>query len=136
MDHATNPEAAARTAALLAGLTHIDNVGFHGIATNLAGASPKIDRNWSALIRNARIAVAVVGWPAEIQPMADGFTAAAEQLADTLDKRDTGIVAGPAKELHVAYHALSDAGWSYLAMTAGITQEDTGHHHGASHQAH
>jgi len=130
MDHPeTNHEAAARTAGLLAALTHIDNVGFHGIATNLTGASPKIDRNWSALIRNARIAVAVVGWPNEIQAMAERFRAAAEHLADTLDKRDTNIVAEPAKELHIAYHALSDAGWNYLAETSGIPGEGNGHHH-------
>lgn len=142
MDHPeTNLEATVLTAGLLAALTHIDNVGFHGIATNLTGPSPKIDRNWSALIRNARIAVAVVGWPDDIQPMADRFTTAAEQLAETLDKRDTDIVTEPAKELHIAYHALSDAGWSHLATTAGITQagiaqEDTGHHHGGPHHAH
>jgi hypothetical protein len=137
MNHGeTNAEAAGRTAGLLAALTCIDNVGFHGIATNLTGATPKIDRNWAALIRNARIAVAAVGWPPDIRQMADKFTTAARQLADTLDKRDTEIVAEPAKELHVAYHALSDAGWSYLATTAGITMEDNGHHHGATHQAH
>lgn len=129
---------AARTAGLLAALTHIDNVGFHGIATNLTGASPKIDRNWSGLIRNARIAVAVVGWPNEIQPLAARFTAAAEQLADALEKRDTGTVAEPAKELHVAYHALSDAGWGHLATTADITGEDKTSHqhgHGVPHEA-
>ena len=136
MEHPETNHAAARTAGLLAALTHIDNVGFHGIATNLTGASPKIDRNWSALIRNARIAVAVIGWPAEIQAIAERFTAAAEHLADTLDKHDTNVVAEPAKELHIAYHALSDAGWGHLAATAGITKEEKGHHHGAPHQAH
>ncbi|MFW0773018.1 hypothetical protein ACLRGI_07595 [Paenarthrobacter nitroguajacolicus] len=130
MEHAeTHPGAAARTAGVLAALTHIDNVGFHGIATNLTGASPTIDRNWSALIRNARIAVAVIGWPTGIQAMAERFTAAADHLADTLDQRDTSIVAEPAKELHIAYHALSDAGWNYLAKTSGIPTEDNGHHH-------
>lgn len=130
MEHTeTNQGAAAQTAGILAALTHIDNVGFHEIATNLTGPSPKIDRNWSALIRNARIAVAVIGWPNEIQAMAERFTAAAEHLAGTLDKRDTNIVAEPAKELHIAYHALSDAGWKYLAETSGIPVEGNGHHH-------
>lgn len=129
-------EDAVRIAGLLAALTYIDNVGFHGIATNLTGASPKIDRNWSGLIRNARIAVAAVAWPDGIQPMAERFTAAAEQLAGILDQRNTSIVSEPAQELHVAYHALSDAGWSYLATSAGIPQEDKGHHHGPPHGAH
>ena len=120
---------AVRTAGVLAALTHIDNVGFHGIATNLTGASPKIDRNWSGLIRNARVAVAAIEWPDEIQSAAERFTAAAGLLADALDQRDTDATAGPAKELHVAYHALSDAGWSHLAGTANIPQEEKAHHH-------
>ena len=124
-----NIEAAVRTAGVLAALTHIDNVGFHGIATNLTGASPKIDRNWSGLIRNARIAVAAIDWPDKIQAAAERFTAAAGHLADALDQRDTNIVAEPAKELHIAYHALSDAGWKYLAETSGIPVEGNGHHH-------
>ena len=128
-------EAAAGTAGLLAALTHIDNVGFHGIAMNLTGASPKIDRNWAGLIRNARTAVAVTIWPAEIQGMAERFTTAAGQLAAVLDQRDTDAVADPAKELHVSYHALSDAGWDYLAKIAGIPEDGTPHH-GHSPTAH
>jgi hypothetical protein len=128
-------EAAVRTAGLVAALTHIDNVGFHGIATNLTGASPKIDRNWSGLIRNARIAVAAIVWPQEIQPAAARFAAAAGELAAAMDRRDTNTIAEPANELHVAYHALSDAGWSHLANTANV--EGTHHHdHGTPHSAH
>jgi hypothetical protein len=128
-------EAAAVTAGLLAALTYIDNVGFHGIAMNLTGASPKIDRNWAGLIRNARTAVAVMIWPAEIQGMAERFATAAGQLAAALDQRDTDATSNPAKELHVSYHALSDAGWGYLAKIAGIP-EDRPPHHGHSHTAH
>ncbi|MDQ0819757.1 hypothetical protein QFZ79_002047 [Arthrobacter sp. V4I6] len=40
-----NIQAAVRTAGLLAALTHIGNVCFHGIATNITGPSPKIDGN-------------------------------------------------------------------------------------------
>jgi hypothetical protein len=126
-------EAAVRTAGLLAALTHIDNVGFHGIATNLSGATPKIDRSWAGLVRNARTAVAAISWPAEIQAMADRFTAAAGQLAAALDQRDADATADPAKELHVAYHALSDAGWAYLAKTAGIPGDENPSHHGMPH---
>jgi hypothetical protein len=122
--------AAVRAAGLIAALTYIDNVGFHGIATSLTGTSPRIDRSWPGLIRNARIAVAVIDWPKEIQAMAERFAAAADRLAAALDQRDTNATAEPAKELHVAYHALSDAGWAYLAKTAGIAEEDrTAHHH-------
>ena len=78
--HGENIEAAVLTASVLAALTHIDNVGFHGIATNLTSASPKIDRNWSGLIRNARIAVAAIDWPDEIRSAAERFTVATGQL--------------------------------------------------------
>jgi hypothetical protein len=125
-----NVEAVVRTAGLLAALTYIDNVGFHGIATSLTGTSPRIDRSWSGLIRNARTAVAAVDWPNEIQTIAERFAAAAERLAAALDQRDISATAEPATELHVAYHALSDAGWAYLAKAAGIPEEDrTAHHH-------
>lgn len=122
-----NAEAAVRTAGLIAALTHIDNVGFHGIATNLTGASPKIDRNWSGLIRTARIAVGAIQWPDEVQVMAERFGAAAGRLAAALDQRDTAATAEPARDLHLAYHALSDAGWSHLAETAGLAEGQTQH---------
>ncbi|MFJ5955349.1 hypothetical protein ACIQC5_05250 [Paenarthrobacter sp. NPDC092416] len=120
-------------AGLLASLTYIDNVGFHGIATTLTGPDPKIDRNWAALIRNAHIAVAAITWPLDLQATASRFTYAADQLIAVLERRDTASVAEPAKELHIAYHALSDAGWSHLAAVAGITTEDAHDHHEHGH---
>ncbi|MET4901614.1 hypothetical protein PV760_13160 [Paenarthrobacter sp. CC6] len=117
----------------LAALTHIDTVGFHGIATKLTGAEPTIDRNWAALIRNAHIAVAVTVWPEDIRPAADRFTTAAALLVTVLEQRDINAVADPAKELHIAYHALSDAGWSHLASTAGISSGSGHHDAGHSH---
>jgi len=36
-------------------------------------------------------------------------------------------------ELHIAYHALSDAGWSHLAAAAGMTTEGAHDHHGHGH---
>lgn len=130
-----NNNAAVRAASLIATLTHIDNVGFHGIATTLTGASPKIDRNWAGLIRNARIAVAAIAWPDEIQPKAETFAAAAAQLTAALGQRDTTATAAPANDLHLAYHALSDAGWSHLAKIAGL-EEAPAHHHGHPQQPH
>jgi len=136
MEHIhTDAESAVTAAGLLAVLTHIDTVGFHGIATALTGAEPKIDRNWAPLIRNARIAVAVTAWPDELQPAAERFMASAEQLTPVLERRDTAEVANPAKELHIAYHALSDAGWSYLASVAGIPGGEE-HGHEAQHGSH
>lgn len=125
-----NVEAVVLTAGLVAALSYIDNVGFHGIATSLTETAPRIDRSWPGLIRNARTAVAAIGWPNEIQPLAERFTGAAGRLAAALDQRDISATAEPAQDLHVAYHALSDAGWAYLAQAAGIPEEDrTAHHH-------
>ncbi|MEY9776327.1 hypothetical protein [Arthrobacter sp. MW3 TE3886] len=125
-----NVETAVRTAGLIAALTYIDNVGFHGIATSLTGTAPRIDRSWPGLIRNSWTAVAAVDCPNELQTLAERFATAAQRLAAALDQRDLSATAEPAQELHVAYHALSDAGWAYLAQTAGIPEEDrTPHHH-------
>lgn len=131
----SGPEPAVTAPGLLAALTHIDTVGFHGMATALTGSEPRIDRIWAPLIRNARIAVAVTTWPDELQPAADRFTAAAGELIPALERRDTRGVADPAKELHVAYHALSDAGWGHLASTAGIESSDE-HGPSAQHGSH
>lgn len=120
-------------AGLLASLTYIDNVGFHGIATTLTGPDPKIDRNWAALIRNAHIAVAAITWPPDLQAAASRFTHAADELIAVLERRDTASVGEPAKELHIAYHALSDAGWSHLAAATGMTTEGAHDHHGHGH---
>lgn len=129
-DGGPSVEAAVPTAGLIAAPTYIDNVGFHGIATSLTAASPRIDRSWPGLIRNARTAVAAIGWPNELQTLAERFAAAAGRLTAVLDGREISAAAEPAQELHVAYHALSDAGWAYLAMAAGIPVEDpTAHHH-------
>jgi hypothetical protein len=119
---------------MIAALIYIDNVGFHGIATSLTGTAPRIDRSWSGLIRNARTAAAAIDWPEELQPLAGRFAAAAARLAAALEQHNTSTTAEPAQELHVAYHALSDAGWAHLAKTAGIPGEGgTAHHH--SHDA-
>jgi len=131
-----NTNAASGTVGLIAALAYIDNVGFHGIATNLGGPTPKIDRTWAGLVRNARTAVSSVHWPEDVQDLADRFAAAAAQLATAIDQRDTTAAADPAKEIHVAYHALSDAAWNHLAKSAGTYPGGTEHHHNRSGHAH
>jgi hypothetical protein len=129
-----NTTSAARVTGVLAALTHIDGVGFHGIATNLTGPAPKIDRNWAGLVRNALIAVLATDWPDELQAAVERFSAAAEPVVAAQSRRDTTAASNTAQELHVAYHALSDAGWSYLAKIAGVPEQDKAHHHpGAAH---
>jgi hypothetical protein len=135
-EHPSVPES---TAGVLAALAFIDNVGFHGIATNLTGPAPKIDRNWAALIGNARIAVAATTWPEGLGHQVQAFLAAAAKLVTALELRDTKATKGPAGELHISYHALSDAGWQHLAQAAGIAAGDhdaEGHAHGAEGHAH
>ncbi|WP_115789981.1 hypothetical protein [Arthrobacter silvisoli] len=129
------------TAGVLAALAFIDNVGFHGIATNLTGPAPKIDRNWAALIKNARIAVAATTWPDGLDPQVQAFLGASAKLVAALELRDTEATKGPAGELHISYHALSDAGWQHLAEAAGLAAEGhkghEGHEgHGHAHEEH
>ena len=124
------------TAGVLAALAYIDNVGFHGIATNLTGPAPKIDRNWAALIGNARIAVAATTWPGQLDPQVQAFLTAAAKLVAALELRDTDATKGPAGELHISYHALSDAGWQHLAQAAGIAAGAHGAEGHAGHEGH
>jgi hypothetical protein len=127
----------ARVPGVLAALTHIDGVGFHGIATNLTGPAPNIDHSWAGLVRNALIAVRAIDWPDELRGAVERFSTAAEPLVAALAQRNTADASNTAQELHVSYHALSDAGWSYLARLAGVPEQDQGHHHpGAAHEGH
>ncbi|MCA4135238.1 hypothetical protein [Arthrobacter sp. M4] len=134
MTHQESSDDATRTAGLIAALTHIDGVGFHGIATSIAKPSPTINPEWPALLRNARTVVAATQWPEELTSTAETFVGAAGQLAAALSQQDIQSALVPAKEVHVAYHALSDGGWAHLATLAG-TAEGTGvhHHHPPTH---
>jgi hypothetical protein len=117
---------------VLAALTVIDGTGFHGIATNLTGPAPKIDRSWAGLVRNALIAVLATAWPDQIQADVERFATAANPIIEALTRRDVTAASSGAQELHTAYHALSDAGWGYLAKTAGVPLEEQAHHHSGS----
>lgn len=137
-EHST--EISIQTAGMIAALTHIDGVGFHALATSITKPSPKIDPDWSTLLRNARTAVASVTWPEDIRGTAEKFATAAGQLAAALDQDDIPSAQAPARDVHGAYHALSDAGWKHLAIAAGTAGRSgaddgsgaaggTGHHH-------
>lgn len=122
---------------VLAALTHIDGVGFHGIATTLTGSEPKIDRSWPGLVRNALIAVLATPWPDELRADIERFAAAAHPVVGALAGRDLAAASSGAHELHIAYHALSDAGWEYLAKMAGVPPQEQAHrHHGSAAHGH
>lgn len=128
-------ETATRAAGMIAVLSHIDGAGFHGIDTALGGGSPSIDPSWYSHARNARIAAAAIPWPEELQPQAKSFTDAAGRLAAALVGGDTKAAAGPAREVHAAWHTLSNLGWNFLAGIAGIEKEDGAGGHRHQHQA-
>lgn len=120
---------AGTTAGLIAALTHIDGVGFHGIATSIGKPSPAIDPEWSALLRHARTVVAATAWPEELRQTAETFVDSAGRLAAALDGNDVDSSKSPAKEVHSAYHALSDGGWKHLSAIAGTAERSATHHH-------
>lgn len=129
--------AAAGTAGMLAALAYIDGVGFHGIAADLTGPEPEIDRSWPALLWNALIAVRATVWPEGLQPAVERFCGAAEPVVAAVSRRDTAAAASAVHELHLSYHALSEAGWSHLAKVSGVPGRGGAHHtHGAGHGGH
>ncbi|WP_077487758.1 hypothetical protein [Sinomonas mesophila] len=129
MTHSDSSHDSGTTAGLIAALTYIDGVGFHGIATSIGKPSPTIDPEWSALLRHARTAVAATAWPEELRQTAETFVDSAGRLAAALDGNDLESSKSPAKELHVAYHALSDGGWKHLSSIAGTAEGSAAHHH-------
>ncbi|QDG87100.1 hypothetical protein [Pseudarthrobacter sp. NIBRBAC000502770] len=124
-------ETAAQAGGMIAALSHIDSAGFHGIDMALGGASPTIDPSWAGHVRKARIAAASVSWPDDLQPQLTAFTDAAGRLAAALDEGDTKAASVPAREVHAAWHTLSNRAWNYLAKTSGIEKEGgpAGHQH-------
>lgn len=127
-------QTATQAIGVIAVLSHIDSAGFHGIDMALGGASPTIDPSWSSHTRNALIAVVAIDWPDELRPQSKLFTDAAGRLTAALDEGDTKTAAGPAKEVHRAWHTLSSEGWSYLATIAGIQSEGDARQHQRRHQ--
>ncbi len=122
-------DSAIRTAGMIAALTHIDGVGFHGIATTVSKPTPTINPDWSTLLRNAGTAVAAIEWPDDLHQTVATFVAAAGQLAAALDQHDIPAALAPAREVHGAYHALSDGGWKHLSTAAGTAEAGEAHHH-------
>ena len=113
-DHGAPAGSPAGAAGLVAALTHIDGVGFHGIATSIGRPTGTVDPEWPRMLRNAATAVAVVSWPSGLEDTAKGDRAAAS---------------GPARQVHGAYHALSDGGWEHLAEAAGLAPQAREEHH-------
>ncbi|WP_427132406.1 hypothetical protein [Pseudarthrobacter sp. S9] len=105
---------------MIAALTYSDSTGFHDIDMSLHGDAPAIDPAWIHTVRKARIAVAAVPWPDDVQQAANTFLDAAGTLAETLDEGHVQSALTPARATHAAQHALSNAGWSHLAHAAGI----------------
>lgn len=112
-------------AGMIAALAYIDGVGFHGIDMVLSSESPTINLAWLGKIRNARIAVAAIEWPDEFHFKAGSFADAAGRLVTALGEDDVATAVAPSADVHGAWHALSDAGWSWLATTAGIRGGDS-----------
>ena len=119
----------AQAAGLIAALTHIDGVGFHGIATSIGRPAGTLDPEWPRLLRNAATAVAAVSWPPGLEETARTFIDSAISLAEALGQGDRAAATGPARQVHGAYHALSDGGWEHLAAAAGLTARPREEHH-------
>lgn len=113
-------ELADDRAGMLAALAIIDGSGFHALSERLTGPNPAIDPSDLGHVRHARIAAASVTWPDEIRKKSQAFEATTEVLADALERDNVAAAAKAVLEAHAAYHALSDAGWEYLADRAGV----------------
>lgn len=107
-------------AGMLAALVIIDGSGFHALAERLTGPRPTIEPADLGHVRHAQIAAASVTWPDEIQKKGQSLVTTTELLATALEHDDVGAAAKAVLEAHAAYHALSDAGWEYLADRGGV----------------
>ena len=128
-DHGAPAGSPAGAAGLVAALTHIDGVGFHGIAPSIGRPTGTVDPEWPRMLRNAATAVAVVSWPSGLEETAKTFVDSATRLAEVLGQGDRAAASGPARQVHGAYHALSDGGWEHLAEAAGLAPLAREEHH-------
>ena len=130
----------ASPGAMLAALIYLDNVGFHGMDEALNGDAPEIDPSWAGATNNALAAARSVDW-GEVQPQADAFIAAAEELFAALQADDAAAAAAPAAAVHETQHALSHDAYAALdgmkaaddsvaARLAAIILADTAGFHG------
>ena len=112
---AAHPDAEDMTqphpAGLLAALSLIDGVGFHGIDEALNAGEP-LDPEWLGATSHAAIAVSAVIWPADLTEAAQAFVTAAHDLATALETDDAAAAAPLATAAHDAEHELSEAGYA------------------------
>lgn len=107
--------------AILAAIAIIDGAGFHGMDDALHGDAPEVDPAWAAAIARAKRAAQTVAWPAEVQPAADAFIAAATALetALTAGAVDLAAAAEAAAAAHATQHDLSHDAYAALGGNAG-----------------
>ncbi len=113
------PGAATDTGAALAAIVLIDGAGFHGMDEALNGDAPEINTSWVGSVNRARIAAQAVAWPADVQPAADAFIAAATDLHAALDADDVEAAAPHAIAAHETQHDLSHDAYAALGNAAG-----------------
>jgi hypothetical protein len=114
--------------ALLSALVLMDGAGFHTMEEALSAPGATIDAEWLGRTRNARIAVATVTWPDDLEAKAKAFTDAVAPFQAALEDDDAAEAARAVSAAHAAQHALSLDAYDHLAEEAGIPAAgDHGH---------
>lgn len=116
-------------ASLVATLNLLDDVGFHELNETIrdTGEAPA---GANGSIRIALRAVAVTGWPDDLEPAATEFQDDLQRFFDALRGDDPAAPVDPSQKAHDTYHAFTGDAWNYLAESVGfvdITEEEHGH---------
>jgi hypothetical protein len=114
-------EAAVDVGAMLASLDILGSAGLHHMEMTLTVEGGGIEPAWLGSLRNARTAVAVIDWPEPLHELAEAFLAQSMPFEMALADDDAGQAAETVTPAHGAFHALSGAGFAFLAEQAGMS---------------
>lgn len=113
-------ETAGDAGAMLAALDILESAELHAVELALIEEDATIDPEWLGRLRNARIAIAVIDWPEELQEPAQAFLDQSMPLETALAEDDAEAAGAVVTATHSAFHALNSAGFDFLAEQAGV----------------
>lgn len=111
----------AQVAAAIAGVTYLDNSGFHEIDDQLTQKGTLDPTAHSVALHIQAVALAT-DWPKELQPGAKTMAKAMGDFAAAIDTDNPDLkkAAELSNKAHAQWHAFSTAVWNHLEEHAGL----------------
>lgn len=112
---------------VVAAITYLDAVGFHGIDTAIAGG--EIPSGTLGKVQNALAVTTAVRWPSALHDDSAALVDHLRDLVKDLGEGKASVAADPAKAVHDAEHSLSRKAWAWLRDMGGDDHGSDAHAH-------